>query len=556
MKFLNRLLYQIHRWVGLALAVFMFFWFSTGLVIMYAPQTTQTRGQQLAHAETLSPEVGWLSLGEAWNRSAGQRNETPNIAKAAKAKDQAPAGLADARLVRSAGEPLWLVEDSQSRRFALSALDGSLRKVSPEYAVQIAKNWLGSLAGEVNYLETVDNPIILRNQDALKPFHRIAFGDGGELLISARTGEVLHESSRLDRAFFWAGNWLHLLKPLESVGLGTIRHDAQLWLGLFATIATLAGLIIGWLRWRPGFGGKPTYSEGRTQPYREFWFKWHFWSGLIGGSMALFWAFSGYIDTNPGKIFTQANPSKQELTRYVGGELPESAKSWLPALPLLQAAAVDGADIVELGWRNLGKDAVLLAHTRDGRRLPQTTEYAPAKFSDAALLAAAGRVAGDAKIASQTVLNEYDSYYYPRHHQSLIEKPLPVLLVQLDDDAGTRFYIDPQDGKLLAKMDRSTRVFRWLYSALHHWDFGWLYYRPLWDLWMLTWVTLGVVLGGSSVVLGWRLLKKTLAPKKRKIRRRVPVVEQIVETPIIQHVDVPDFVQQITVPTADAKHRF
>lgn len=551
-----KLLYQIHRWVGLALAVFMFFWFLTGLVIMYAPQTTQTRGQQLAHAETLAPDVGWLSVGEAWDRSTGQRKDATSKAKTAgNAKEQSPAGIADARLVRNAGEPLWLVEDNQGRRFALSALDGSLRNVSPDQAVKIAKAWLGSIAGDVNYLETVDNPIILRNQDALKPFHRIGFGDGGELLISARTGEVLHESSRLDRAFYWAGNWLHLLKPLESIGLGNIRHDAQLWLGLFATIATLAGLIIGWLRWRPGFGGRPTYSEGRTQPYREFWFKWHFWSGLIGGSMALFWALSGYIDTNPGKLFAQANPSKQELARYAGGELPEAAKNWLPALPLSQAAAVDGSDVVELSWRNLDKEAVLLAHTRDGQRLPQATGYAPARFSEAALLAAVGRVAGNAKIASQTVLNEYDSYYYPRHHQSLIEKPLPVLLVQLDDAAGTRFYLDPQDGKLIAKLDQSARVFRWLYSALHHWDFGWLYYRPIWDVWMLTWVSLGLVLGGSSVVLGWRLLKKTFAPKKRKARR-VPVVERVVETPVIQHVDVPDFVQQVASPAADAKHRF
>lgn len=59
---------------------------------------------------------------------------------------------------------------------------------------------------------------------------------------------------------------------------------------------------------------------------------------------------------------------------------------------------------------------------------------------------------------------------------------------QLADEAGTRFYLDPQDGSLLAKLDRSRRVFRWLYSGLHHWDFGWLYHRPIWDAWMLTWV--------------------------------------------------------------------
>jgi hypothetical protein len=95
-----------------------------------------------------------------------------------------------------------------------------------------------------------------------------------------------------------------------------------------------------------------------------------------------------------------------------------------------------------------------------------------------------------------------------------VEKPLPVLLVTMDDDVGTRYYLDPQDGKLIAKLDRSGRVLRWLYSGLHHWDFGWLYQRPIWDVWMLIWVSLGLVLGASSLVVGWRRLKQTFLPKK------------------------------------------
>ena len=538
MKSLNWLLYQVHRWVGVVLGLFMFFWFFTGLVIMYSTPTTQNRSQQLAHAETLAPELGWLSLGEAWERSAEARKAAATAEQKPKAMESAGkppvsggdsviASIADARLVRSAGEPLWLVEDTRGQYFALSALDGSLRKTSVDQALKIAENWFKDSADigiiKAGFMETTKNPIILRNQEALSPFHRIAVGDdGGELLISERTGEVLHASTRTDRAFFWAGNWLHLLKPLEAIALGKIRNDVQLWLGLSAAIATLTGLIIGWLRWRPGFGGKPTYSQGRTQPYREFWFKWHFWSGLIGGIVILFWATSGFVDTNPGKIFSPANPGREEMTRYLGKGIPEAMLTWQPVLPVLLTTAVDGADIVELGWRRLGNDAVLLAHTRDGRRLPQTLNDATTepRFSETSLLAAVDRVAANTQVKSQTLLNEYDSYYYPRHHQSLVEKPLPVLLVKMADDTGTLFYLDPQDGRLLAKLDRSRRVFRWLYSGLHHWDFGWLYQRPLWDVWMLIWVSFGLVLGASSLVVGWRRLKQTFFRKKKVVRTK------------------------------------
>ena len=533
MKFLNRLLYQVHRWVGVVLALFMFAWFLTGLVIMYAPSITQNRSQQLAHAETLAPEIGWLSLGDVWARSAEQREALAAKQTAAKAeananakagKDESKPSIVDARLVRIAEQPVWLIEDSQAQRYALSALDASIRETSPEQALSIAKHWYyqqhQAFPSHIAYLETLSNPIILRNQEALQPFHKIAVGeDGGQLLISQRTGEVLHASNKVSRTFYWAGNWLHLLKPMDAIGWGQYRHDAQVWLGFSATLATFTGLIIGWLRWRPGFGGKKTYSEGRTQPYREFWFKWHFWSGLLGGTVALFWALSGYVSTNPSKIFSPTNPTKQELARYFADELPEAMRTWVPALPLALATAVDGADIVELNWRRVGAQAVLLAHTRDGQRLPQTLFGAKASFDETVLQAAMTRVAAKQPISSVIRLDHYDSYYYPRHNQSNVERPLPVLVMRLADAVGTRFYLDPQDGRLLAKFDRSARLFRWLYTALHHWDFGWLYYRPLWDAWMLTWVSFGLVLGGSSLVIGWRLLRKTFGTKQR-----VPVI--------------------------------
>jgi uncharacterized iron-regulated membrane protein len=538
-KSLNWFLYWSHRWIGIVLALFMFVWFFTGLVIIYTTPATQNLSQQLAHAESLAPEVGWLSLGEAWDRSFDQRKQAAAKHKlkpmegtamnqtdthANKPKEEKPVSIADARLVRSADQPFWLVEDTQGQRFALSAIDGTLRETTPEQAVKIAKNWFNaensSETVNASYVESVDKTIVLRNQDAYAPFHRVALDDGKELLISSRTGEVLHASTRVDRAFYWSGNWLHLLKPLDAIGLGHIRSDVQMWLGLFATVATLTGLIIGWLRWRPKFTGKPTYSQGRTQPYREFWFKWHFWSGLLGGSIALTWALSGFLDTNPGKIFSQTNPTKQELARYSGKDLSDVMISWQPALPVLLAAGVEGADIVELSWKRLADDTVLLANTRDGQRLPQAVDGTVSKFSDSALLAAIKRVAGKTEVESQQLLTEYDSYYYPRHHQGLVEKPLPVVLVTLADESGTRFYLDPQDGKLISKLDRSGRAMRWLFNGLHYWDFGWLYYRPIWDIWMLIWVSFGLVLGGSSLVIGWRRLKQTVTPKKSQVTKK------------------------------------
>jgi hypothetical protein len=504
----------------------MVLWFFSGLLIIYADPTTPTRAQQLGHAESLKADASWLSAGEAWERSATQRKELASAKKAPEDKKPADAGvmqaavntpnqIVEAHLQLQAGEPLWLIEDSKGQRYALSAVDGALHKTSAEQALHIANNWVSkegvSATATVSFVETIDKPAILRNQETLRPFHRIAVDDGAgsELLISARTGEVVSAMTRVQRGFYWAGNWVHLFRPLELTSLSESRVDVLTWTAFAVIVATLTGIIIGWIRWRPGFFGKKTYSEGRVHPYRHFWLKWHFWGGLIGGVLALTWGLSGFLNNNPWKLFSPANPSKEELVRYVGAEDQALARSWRP-IPLSGV----NADVVELSWRRLGDETAGLVSTRDGRRYLLTDNGTASGFSDSSLRAAVHRLAGDVPVASQTLLKDYDSYYYLRYHRDVADRPLPVVLVELGDAAGTHLYIDPQDGRLLAKQDRSRRVFRWLYSSLHHWDFGWLYQRPLWDAWMLTWVLLGLVLSVSAVVIGWNRLVNTFGRKR------------------------------------------
>ena len=536
---MKRLLFEIHRWVGIALALFMLLWFFSGLVIIYAEPTTTSRAQQLSNAELLLPEATWLSAGEAWERSASQRkNSKSHVSenKSVPANSIKPQNggddIVEARLVQQAGEPLWLIEDKRGEHFALSAIDGKLHETSPGQALKIADNWIRTQTGRGNtglsYVETLDKPAILRNLDGLRPFHRIDVSDnaGSELLISARTGEVVHESTRIQRGFYWAGNWVHLFRPLELTGLSESRVTILTWTAFSVIVATLTGLIVGWIRWRPGLFGKKTYSEGRVQPYRNVWLKFHFWGGLIGGLLALTWGISGFLNNNPWQIFSPANPSKEELVHYVGGDNPAVTKSWRaePRVP-----STNGAEIVELLWRRLGNESVQLALTSDGRRLPETTNYSLTSFSDASLLAAVHRIAGNVPVKSQTLLHEYDSYYYLRFHRDIADRPLPVLRVELGDSAGTYLYMDPQDGRLLSKQDSSRRVFRWLYSALHHWDFGWLYHRPLWDAWMLTWVLLGLTLSVTAVVIGWKRLVHTFARNRHHAPK--PISVQPKETP-------------------------
>ena len=494
----TRVLYQTHRWGGLVLALFMVMWLISGLIIAYTSPLPLTHSQQLPHRTALSPAENWLSLGEAV-RIAGIPGPGADIVQA--------------RLVQNGTFPLWRVEDSRHKFFAISAIDGSVQHVTPEQAETIARQWLGSQ--QAAFTGTLGFTASLHNYADLAPFHRVAANDGAgtELMISAVTGDVLQDSTRWDRALYLAGNWLHFFRPIESAGAPETRRDVLMWSGLAATVAALTGLIIGWLRWRPGWFGRPTYSRGRTQPYRRFWQRWHFWSGLIGGTAAFLWTLSGYLNNNPGQIFSAPMATQAELSRFHGGGLPEAALNWRPS----QLALDPSGETVEAQWSHIGGEAVLIAYDRSGESHVQAADGAVRSFSEDALKAAALRLVLGAAEAKLTKLDQYDSYYYLHHNRDASERPLPVLRADIADSGGTSIYLDPRDGRIIFKLDNSRRVYRWLFSAVHRWDIGGLYVRPVWDVWLIAVCVLGLVLSVSSVVLGWRGLRITFAARAPRI---------------------------------------
>lgn len=525
---MKRWLYLIHRWGGIAVALFMLMWFASGLVIMYSGSSALNASEQLAGREALDIEPGWLSVGEAWRISANERAALP--LNKSRNEPEAKASfngdyIAAARLVRQAHQPVWLVENGAGQRFALSALNGELQLTSVNDAELIAKNWLIAQGGksasisQIRYLDTGPQDSSVRNYELLQPFHRFQIDDSGrEILISQRTGEVVRDSTALARTLYFVGNWIHLLRPIESFGNAEARRNVQLWSGFIALIACLTGIVIGVQRWRPGWFGTATYSKGRVHPYRDVWNTWHFWVGLIGGFAALLWAFSGYLSTNPGRVFSSANPSREELKNYQGVQPPSVLLQWQPT-----ASMSNEKDVVEIQARYLGDKAALYAVTRSEKIIAQHVEGTSNQFDEGDLLQAASRAFGANAVRDYTLLNEYDNYYYLRHEQSALDRPLPVLRVRFNDAAATTIYLDPQSGRLLLKQDASRRVYRWLYSALHHWDFGWLQWRPLWQAWMLPLVGMGIVLGGTSVVLGWKRLLIEFKPKKKKAKLKTNV---------------------------------
>ena len=123
------------------------------------------------------------------------------------------------------------------------------------------------------------------------------------------------------------------------------------------------------------------------------------------------------------------------------------------------------------------------------------------------LAEAVSRAAGLEERADLQVLEHTDWFYRDRRR----ERPLPVVLVRLRDKSPSRYYLDPKTGRIVGSYDQQDQFNRWAYHALHSLDFPWLYsHRPAWDIVVIMFMLGGSALSITSVILGWRVLTRTI----------------------------------------------
>lgn len=523
---MKRTLFIVHRWLGIGLGAFMLLWFFSGLVMVYSGSTSVTRQERLAHSAPIPAErLGeLLSAGEAWQRSKADRvqidSERDNGASHShgdRAKTPKPSvpGIHEARLWMLNGTPVWLQVNERGHRYAVSAVDGHVVRPTSDTALGIARSWGGASAAP-GVLGVIERDLSTRMMmfDPYRPFIKVSLGDPArtELDVSSRTGEVVASTTLVQRVLAYTGEWLHYFRFLDSMGLGEHRRTILTWTSFVACIAVLTGLIIGWLRWRPSWFGGATYPKGRTQPYREPWPRWHFWSGLIGGLVALTWMVSGFLVNNPWDIFSKARFSQEEVIKFQGGGLPRQALFASPS-SLIPA----GKRVVEVSINSVSGSDFSLATDADGNSFHAGGQTQNQDI-EGALLSGARRMVPGGEIVESVLLTEYDDYYYPNHRKHLADRPLPVYRIAFNDSKRHQLYIDPVEARPLLRIDDSRRAYRWLFYMLHNWDIGVLYTRPLWDVWMVTWSLIGLALSITSLWLGWRRLAKTGKRAKNSVQ--------------------------------------
>jgi uncharacterized iron-regulated membrane protein len=480
-----RLLAFVHRWLGIAGALLFLLWFASGIVMMYVRMPEVTPAERLEHARPI--DAAAVTAPPADARAVAGAAVAPQIEMLGD-RPVYRFGATRPPIFADTLEPLTPLRPDQSRTIAMSATGTDAAAVV---------RYLGALAVADQW--TIALPPVF-------PLHHFALDDsaGTEVYVSARTGEVVMQTTRRERVLGYLGPVAHWLYVPVLRRNGPLWTRLIVWSSIAGCLLALSGLVAGIWRLSPSrrfrLGGVPSLS-----PYAG-WMKWHHYAGLLFGVFTFTWIFSGLLSMDPFAVLSSEGVTPAQRAAVAGQgarQLPnlEQTKQALDA-----AARVLTPKSLALAWF---RDRAYWLATDGVRQIivpAANPESGTFERFDAVEIERAARDAAPVRAAVElTWLNDYDEQYYDRYQP----RPLPVLRARYSDPDGTWMYLDPARGAIALVVRRPDRVNRWLYHGLHSLDPAWLRnHRPLWDL-----VVIALSIGGfagvvTSVVPAWRRLRR------------------------------------------------
>jgi uncharacterized iron-regulated membrane protein len=434
-----RVLFALHRWLGVALGLLMLLWCVSGVVMIFVPYPSMSEHGRNLQREGLAP----IHL-----QAALVLPELP---------DDAP--VEAARIETRAGQPILRLATAEGAGQHDLASGAKLAPVDAEGALAVARTYAQRHAIEgrpelKQVSERDEFSVGIRGG----PFFQVRLNDRAStmLYIDAR-GDVRQQTTSASRFWSWLGaipHWLYFTELRRDPKLWT---SVIVWTSLAGSFLAALGLFVGVRQLRR------RKSSGRlASPYRGAKF-WHHMLGLVFGVLALTWVFSGFASMNPFGWLNSRPETEAAAGRYAGD--PPKWPAVREALAREAAAVGDNrGDIVQLSLVIIEGRAHIQRTARDGSSQLIAPDGAPARFGEPARQHAAQLLAGEGARIEE--LTSEDAFYYGEGTR------FPVLRITTAAKPETHFYLDPQSGRYLGSADPEEQGFRWWHMALHTLDFA------------------------------------------------------------------------------------
>ena len=498
----------VHRWLGVVFCVLFAVWFISGIVMMYWSYPKVSAETRLFKSHPLDASRIRISPAQAYIQIQTSR-----------APDQVIITMLD-------GRPVYRFYHGSRQSLVYADNGERLANVPPGMSLRIASAWTRQPAASAKFHGAItddDQWTVNPSVRALGPFWKFSWPDGQETYVSQLTGEVAQNTTRTARIQAYLGavpHWIYFtsLRKRDSAWRAVV-----IWSSGVGVILTLLGLIVGvWLyspskRYR--FRGTPVsaipaehrgwrnliWPKGRSSIPYGGQKRWHTVLGLFFGLVTCTWTLSGMFSMNPLR-WSPAGGGVAVMSALRGTEWnPTPFASLVPGDAVRKAQAV--LDPKELELMFFRGEPIYLATESPGRSTIINASGSVVPGLDRQQTIGALMDGRPYPLVETRMVEQYESYYVDRHH----EKPLPVLFIRFGDPAGSMHYIDLRTGRVVESYVKLSRWNRWLYHGLHSLDLPWLYrHRPVWDILVLNLMLGGTALSITSVIIGWRRLRRKL----------------------------------------------
>lgn len=406
------------------------------------------------------------------------------------------------------GRPVYRFRAGRAGDVVVYADTGErLTDVARAFVDRAAAAWTGqpASAARVDAIDDVDQWTIQSRVRDVRPL-KYTWPDGQQVYVSRATGEVVQYTTPRSRWAAYLGaipHWLYFT-PLRRHG--ALWSRVVIWSSGAGAIAALLGIVVGMWVYSP----RRRYRDAGAPaaiPYRGYK-RWHTIFGLCFGAGAVTWAFSGMLSMDPLPQQQAADARRASATMQQSLRRPPRLEDFASRSPAEALAQLPDLAVKELELVAVAGEPVYVATAANGATRIVPVRGAPRSgFDEHALIDAIRREVQPIALAEARVVDRYDRYYLDRRG----DRPLPVVLVRLDDGNATRYYIDPRTGRIAASYSARNWIARWLYHGLHSLDFPWLYsHRPLWDFVVIAFMTGGTTLSVTALVLAWGVLARRL----------------------------------------------
>lgn len=453
-------------------------WFASGVVMIYVPFPSLSEAERIDKAEVVDVS-GINSLSESF------------IA----------AGITLAnriRLLQYQNRPILVVEGDSHDAVAVFADSSELvPELTAEDSRNIAENFSSASIISVSKPIMYDQWVVHQRFDPYRPFFRVEFGDEARthLYISAKTTEVLQKTSRQQRVWNYVGAVVHWIYPTVIRKNWALWDQLVWWVSLFGILGVTAGAILGV---QHSVAGWKRGSKGLASPFSG-WLAWHHKIGLIFGVFVLLWIFSGWLSMDHGRLFSTPTPTVEQGANFRGISLSAALSE------VTQGDLTKFPNIREFEFSALAGQALLIAKNDNASDLLVIKDDLN---PDRRNLIFAAQSAVSQAWPSTTIKDSYvvdaDDVYGRLREGSLPETTLRIVLNDVGD---TWIHVNLADGRIISVMDRSRRIYRWLFNGIHSLDLpGLADRRPLWDVLMVLLMIVGFMFSITGVVIANRKL--------------------------------------------------